>query len=149
MTTGLELAIMQSHADGISSLALSGSLLVSGCFDNTVKLWDTRSMQLVRTLSGHSEYVLSVAVSSDGRRVLSGGGDRDFNVHVWDAASGAQLAVLQGHSKAVRCITVSSDGQLAASASYDSIVCVWDLVSLSLCAKLEGHLNGVCSVLFV
>ena len=152
ITTGQQLAIMQSHTDGVNSLALSGSLLVSGSYDKTVRLWRTGSVQLLHTLH-HSDQVLSVAVSSDGKRVLSCGGSHypgaeDFNVRVWDAVSGALLAVLQGHSSIVWCVTVSSDGCLAASASDDKTVCVWDLTSLSHRARLEGR-NSVVSVLFV
>ena len=91
---------------------------------------------------------------SDGYlRVLSGGVHRliakDYSVRVWDAASGAQLAVLQGHSNGVCCITVSSDGCFAASSSWDETICVWDLATLSLCARIEGHESEVYSVLFV
>ena len=152
MTTGQQVASLQSHTGLVSGLALSGSLLVSGSFDNTVKLWDTGSLRLLHTLRGHSDWIYTVAVSSDGsQRVLSGGGvtgSKDYSVRVWDAASGAQLAVLQGHSDAVRCIRVSSNGRLAASASNDGIICVWNLVSLSLCAKLEGRASPM-PVLFV
>ena len=153
MTTGQQLASM-SHTSKVTSLALRGSLLVSGSYDQTVNLWHTESMQLLHTLPGHFYAVHCVAVSSDVcQRVLSGGcvsryGDH-FNVRVWDAASGAQLAVLQGHSNPVVCITLSSDGRFAASASKGTI-CVWDLSSLSLIARLEGPNKAwVRSVLFV
>ena len=154
ITTGQQLAIMQSHTEGVNSLALSGSLLVSGSYDKTVRLWRTGSVQLLHTLH-HSDYVQSVAVSSDSsQRILSCGGSpnpgaEDYSVRVWDAASGALLAVLEGHSNIVWCVTVSSDGCLAASASDDKTVCVWDLASLRRCARLEGHDSDVESVLFV
>jgi WD40 repeat protein len=162
MTTGQQLASMQSHDSGVTSLALSSSLLVSGSRDTTVKLWDTGSMQLLHTLRGHSDIVLSVAVSSDGmQRVLSGGGSTfkhmyddigcttDYSVRVCDAASGATLAVLQKHWTAITCISVSSDGRFAASAEAGchGAICVWDLASLSLCARLDKP--KVIFVLFV
>ena len=157
MITGQQLIIIQSaHDDCVSSLALSGSLLVSGSFDKTVKLWDTGSMQLLHTLRGHSEYITSVAVSSDSsgsQRVLSGGFSiiGEHKMRQWDAASGAQLSELHGHpvtQSSVTCITVSSDSCFAASASNRTI-CVWDLASRSVCATLEGHKSPVKSVLFV
>ena len=37
-------------------------------------------------------------------------------------------------------VTVSSDGHFAASGSLDGTICVWDLTSFRLCARLEGHL---------
>ena len=153
MTTGQQLASMESHTSGVTSLGLSCLLLVSGSNDKTVKLWDTGSMQLLHTHQ-LSDHVQSVAVSSGGsQRVLSGGGYKkgaqDYSVRVWDAASGAQLAVLQGHSNEINGVTVSSDGRLAASASEDGTICVWDLATFSLRARLEGHKLGLNSVLFV
>ena len=158
ITTGQQLARLQSHTDGVTSLAWSGSLLVSGSLDTTVKLWDTGNRQLLHTLRGHSDHVFGVAVSSDGsQRIISaGGGDYydhaagDCKLRVWDAASGAQLAVLQGHTDAVRFISVSSDGRFAASAGQNGIICLWDLTSLTLCARLEPRIEySVNSVLFV
>ena len=154
MTTGQQLTCIQSHSGGVTSLALSGSLLISGSYFKTVKLWDALSMQLLHSLRGHLTPVRSVAVNSEGcQRVLSGGGARfgrkDYSVRVWDAASGAQLAVLQGHTDDVNCITVSADGRVAASASENGAICMWDLASLSFRARFNGHESSVCSVLFV
>ena len=141
-TTGQLLASIQSHSSGVTSLALSGSLLLSGSYDFNLKLWDVGSMQLLHTLR-HSDFVHSVAASSDGSLVLSGGGSKyggnEYSVCVWDAVSGAQLAAMQEHSDEVHCITLSSDGRLAASASTDGTICVWDLFSHCLCAKLKGN----------
>ena len=154
MTTGQRLRPSMQQSMGVSSLALSGSLLVSAHLDKSVKLWDTSSMQLLHTLRGHSDHVRSVAVCSDGsQRVLSCGGScagaGDYSVRVWDAASGAQLAVLQGHSIEVNVITVSSDSHLAASASSDGVICVWDLTSLSLRERLGELKFNINSLLFV
>ena len=44
---------------------------------------------------------MSVAVFPDGRRVVSGSGDK--TVKVWDAATGECVATLAGHSDMVWC----------------------------------------------
>jgi WD40 repeat protein len=43
----------------------------------------------VRTLTGHSSSVLSVAFSPDSTRVVSGSHDK--LVKIWDAATGAEV----------------------------------------------------------
>jgi predicted NACHT family NTPase len=40
--------------------------------DNTIRLWDAASGALLRTLEGHTSWVLSVAFSPDGRALASG-----------------------------------------------------------------------------
>jgi WD40 repeat protein len=69
-----------------------GRTLASGSDDNTVKLWDVGSGQLLRTLAGHTDEVEAVAFSPDGRTLASG--SWDGSVRLWDAASGQELCSL-------------------------------------------------------
>ena len=51
------------------------------------------------TLKGHSNEVMSVAFSPDGKRLAVG--ERDETVKVWDARSGQEMLTLKGHTDAV------------------------------------------------
>ena len=47
------------------------------------------------TLTGHSDYVRSVAYSPDGKHIVSGSDDR--TVKVWDSQTGKEVNVLFCH----------------------------------------------------
>lgn len=49
-----------------------GKWLVTGSFDQTVRLWDANSLQPTRTMLGHTGLVLAIAVSPDSKLIASG-----------------------------------------------------------------------------
>ena len=88
--------------------------LCPGSSDNTVKIWDANTGQELCTLSGHTNWVKTVAVFADGTRVVSGSGslfnrEGDFTVKIWDTESGAERCTLSGHSRMVTAVAVFPD----------------------------------------
>jgi len=108
--------------------------------------WRTldESIALLRILTGHQDSVNSVAVSPDGRRIVSGSSDR--TVAVWDLVSGSRTRRLTGHQDSVRSVAVSPDGRRIVSGSDDRTVAVWDLEAGSRIHQLTGHQGAVNSV---
>ncbi len=66
--------------------------------DNTVRLWDAASGELVREMQGHTNTVFTLDFSPDGQTLASGGWDG--TVRLWDVASGEQLASEQRQGSA-------------------------------------------------
>ncbi|HLG17661.1 MAG TPA: metallophosphoesterase [Blastocatellia bacterium] len=92
-----------------------------------MRIWDAGSGKLLRSLEGHTESVLSVAWSPDGRSLASASSDN--TVRIWDAGSGKLLRSLEGHTNSVLSVAWSPDGRSLASASYDNTVRIWDAAS--------------------
>jgi WD40 repeat protein len=68
----------------VCSVAFStdGTHIVSGSYDNSVRVWDVSTGKELNVLNGHTELVNSVAFSTDGTHIVSG--SSDISVRVWD-----------------------------------------------------------------
>ena len=96
------------------------------------------------TLKGHQGYVSSVAISPDGKRIVTG--SRDNTARVWEAASGKELLTLKGHTSAVRSVAISPDGKRIVTGSRDNTARVWEAASGKELLTLKGHQDSVDSV---
>ena len=77
---GACLGTFAGHSAEVSSVAVLGpDRIVSGSWDNTVKIWNTDG-ECLKTLEGHSGYVYSVAILGPDRIVS---GSVDNSVQLW------------------------------------------------------------------
>jgi WD40 repeat protein len=119
-----ELVIQSSHTKPINAIVFSpdGNWLASGANDDTIKIWDTSTGHVLRTLYGHSSNVNALAISRDGKLLASGSGDmtskreiptfkrggivggaRDNTVRIWD---------VQTDAKSRRCVDTNYQSAL-------------------------------------
>jgi WD40 repeat protein len=96
---------------------------------------------LVRTLRGHESCVNTVAVTPDGRYIVSGSSDK--TLRVWDLASGRPVRTLAGHGDSVGAVAVTPDGRYIVSGSRDKTLKVWDLAAGKDLQTLRGHEDQV------
>ena len=79
--------VLEGHTNWVSAVAVLGDgRVVSGGYDNTLRVWDVDTGVCERVLEGHTDAVFAVAVLGGGR-VVSGSGDRTLRVWrppVWD-----------------------------------------------------------------
>lgn len=61
---------------------------------------------LLRTFESHSDGVMAVALSEDGKRALSGSGDRTLKL--WDTEGGVFFRAFERHSSSVNAWHLSS-----------------------------------------
>src|SRR5450755_1469672 len=101
-----------------------GTLLASGGWDGTVRLWNPHAGGEITMLAGHAGPVRSVAFALDGTLLASGG--RDRTIRLWDTAVRTSAGVLRGHEGAVLCVAFAPGRPLLASAGDDGTVRLWN-----------------------
>jgi WD40 repeat protein len=89
-------------------------------------------------LSGHQGEVNSVAFSSDGKIMASGGADSKallWDTDTWKSRPGS----LAGHSDEVLSVAFSPDAKLLATASKDTNIALWDTQTGKWIRQLPRH----------
>ncbi|HWV40983.1 caspase family protein [Pseudorhodoplanes sp.] len=74
--------------------------------DGTIKVWETATGRLIRTLEGHTQAVSSVAVTTDNRIVSI---SQDQTMNVWDSATGRILRSVKCCAGEMKSFSVFSD----------------------------------------
>jgi WD40 repeat protein len=122
------------------------SCIASVNHSNTIKIWDVRSRNLIRTLAGHTDWVYGVFVTPDGKYIVSGSLDK--TIKIWDLKSGILIKSILAHSDGITSLQLSSDGKYFASTSLDKTTKIWSVENFSKIATLSGHTGSVLSVAF-
>jgi WD40 repeat protein len=106
----------------------------------------TETWEGVRLNGGHTAAARKIALSPDGRLLVSVG--EDSKVIVWDFARRERLATFTDHTNWVISVAFSPDGKWFATASDDETVIVWDAMNLERAVTLTEHDAPVRTVAF-
>lgn len=91
----------------------------------------------------HGGMVKALALSPDGRRLLSGG--FDYRMILWDLASARALTHFDEHGAAVNAVAFLGSDR-AVSASDDGLVRLWSLAEKRLLSEFSGHRGRVVAL---
>ena len=115
--------------------------------DHSVQRWDVSTWKKAGDLRGHTDDVMDIAFSRDGKWMVTAGG-YDRTARVWEMATGTNVAVLKGHSWRVVRATFSPDGRWIGTASYDKTARIWEVGTWREQSVLRGHSEELWAIDF-
>lgn len=121
---------------------VSPNILLSGGYDEKVKMYDTRTESAVFEVD-HGSQVHSVIFLPTGGIFISCG---NSHVKLWDAFAGGHLiAMLSTHNKPITCLRLACNGRRLLSGAMDRKVKIYDTTTYQTVHSLDFP-NGITSM---
>ncbi len=134
---------LQGHRAVIYRLAVNpnSSQLFSASSDGTIKVWDTRTGECLRTLQRQEGSGDCLAFDVNGEQFFSA--PSDDTIKAWNTQTGKCLGILEGLEGRVYSLAVGDSGKVFLSSS-DHTIKAWDTQTGKCLRTLqEGHEGGV------
>lgn len=94
-------------------------MIVSGSFDETVRVWDVRSGKCLKVLPAHSDPVTSVDFNRDGSLIVSS--SYDGLCRIWDAGTGhCMKTLMDDENPPVSFVRFSPNGKFILVGTLDN-----------------------------
>jgi WD40 repeat protein len=129
----------------------TGRLVFAGAEDDTVQRWDLNADPAKTkpvALAAHDGWVFALAVTKDGKTLLTGG--TDGKLIWWPATADAPKPIrsVDAHRGWVRSAAISPDGQQVATCGNDHKLRLWSMADGKLELDLPGHDKPVYRVIY-
>jgi len=145
-SANLLLASDAGNAELAALLSIS-SLRTEYTYQAEAASWDAASrLASIRRYTGHSQGILAVAYSPDGKQILTGSADN--TAILWDVQTGAQLRTFKGHTAIISGVAFSPDGKQILTGSADKTARLWDVQTGTEIRQFKGHTEAITAVSF-
>jgi WD40 repeat protein len=155
LASGEQVRDYSGHDNWVRSVAFHplGKTLYSASWDMTVRVWDVEKIEAVQVLRDHKDHLNAVAISPDGKWLLSGGGapgtaGGDTTIRLWDLSTGQVARRFAGHTARVWDLAFSNDGRHFLSAAADRTVRYWNVDTGEEVHRFVGHTDEVRQAVF-
>jgi len=146
-------AILKGHTGGAyyATLSPDESKIVSAAVDSTIRIWDFKSGECIKTIPLKHGHVLKVfftynkiyAFSKEHSNV-----NLDATLYLTDINTGRVVRVFRGQRGSIYSADVSKDKKYILSSSSDGTIYIWNSKTGSLHMVLKGHDSSVFQAFF-
>ncbi|KAI9140620.1 WD40-repeat-containing domain protein [Paraphysoderma sedebokerense] len=125
--TGECVRTFEGHTDYVRSIALpttNSNILLTGSYDHTVKVYDTRTSTAPIFTLDHGQPVESTLIFPGEGCIASAGGP---TIKIWSLHTGQCLRTLNNFQKTVTCLRIGSGGSRLLAGSLDGSVKLFEV----------------------
>lgn len=139
--------------DRVRNFDVFENLVAVAFSDNTIRIIDATSMDVLHELKGHKNSVFAAKYHPSGKYVLSGG--RDAQLKVWDSMADYVIREsIAAHLYTINDVIFRPDGRYFVTVSMDKAIKLWDAHNFRLLKVLDkhrhaGHGNSVNKLLWM
>ena len=124
---------------------INNNVLICGIFKTILKVFDLKTGLLLQQLNGNTGVIQNIALSSDGRYILTASDDK--TARLWDVRSGKQLLTLQ-HPQSVTRVAFSKAGSFIWTKSASDALFLWNRSNGTLLTTFRAHSKPIIALAF-
>jgi len=115
--------------------------------DCSLVIWNFKTgKQVANWQDGESSRIRAIALSVDGKKVVSG--SSDHAVRLWNIETGEVIATWMGHTHCVESVCWNRDGERVLSGSLDGTTRVWNVETGQTILQIDTGFDYVHAAIF-
>ncbi|MBM3994425.1 MAG: hypothetical protein FJ303_09775 [Planctomycetes bacterium] len=139
-TKGMMTGSFRGHEGIVVSLALQGDTLISGSLDRTVRYWDTKTTNSLRSMTRAVGDCDAFAVTKAGDFLATAG--LNNTIRIFETSKFQDVTPGPGLTSGLTGLVLSPDNKRLAAISADGQVLVWEPTSGKILRQWDSKLTG-------
>ena len=150
--SGIQRTVVDDHTGSVNAALYSpdGTTLITASSDRSVKIREIDG-RIRYSLEGHQQEVMALAISTDGKTLISAGGiwstpGQNGEVKAWDLETHTLRWSSSGEFGVILGVALSPDGTQLAGACLDGTVRLWNVLTGETVSILQANNQRVLCV---
>lgn len=135
-----EVMSLEGHKASLTSISVSrdGRFVVTGSYDESVKIWDLQKKEILRTFKERTDVPAVVSLSPDAETLAIAFRDKVNGIELWDVSASKLTKTLKAHTKSITAMDWTPDGKTLVSASLDDTTNLWNVANSQVVKSVKG-----------